>query len=448
MGQVRRIHLDSIRGSRLHLPGAESEGEVQLSSSVRLGRGKGLACLALAAAAATIAVTVPGAAAGKTAHPRVFGHVYTETNDPKHNAVLEFNRLASGQLVAAGSFATGGRGGLKAEHGCTAQCPVLDAQNEVIVGANRHFLFAVNAGSNTISSFRIEPTKLTLVDQKPSGGGFPTSVTNHGNLLYVLNIDSLNIAGFRVSATGKLTPIKGSKQKLTKGALSSDTPPKEIQFDNSGHWLAVTLLNVPVIDTFPVSGTGAAGPAKANTTANQLPFAFSVDPHNRLVVAEIIDASIPPSPNPFPAVSKTSTYTLNSVTGKLKHIDSAKTNGFAACWTDITHNGQFIYVVNTGGGAPTGATVSVLKISQNGKLKLVQVTPPGKGPSPLPNGDELARFDVVLSPDNQYLYVAVPGVVQPKSQIDVFKVGSNGHITQIGASPTTLNPGISGLAAF
>ena len=415
----------------------------------RLGRGKGLAWLTLVPAAAALAVALPGVASGassKGKHPRVIGQVFTETNDTQHNAVLRFNQLASGKLVAAGKFLTGGKGGLKPEHGCTSACPVLDAQNEVIVGESRHYLFAVNAGSNTISVFRILPTHLTLVDQERSGGTFPVSVTNHGDLLYVLNIGSLNIAGFRVSAAGKLTPIKGSQQKLTKGAVSNDVPPKEIQFDNTGHWLGVTLLAVPVIDTFPVSGTGVAGKAKENKTANPLPFAFSVDPHDRFLVAEIVDATIPPSPNPFPAVAKGSSYGLNSVTGKLTHIDSEAAKGFAACWTDVTHNGKYFYVVNTGGGAPTGATVSVFKVSQNGKLKLIQVTAHGKGVSPLPNGDELARFDVKLSVDNHYLYVDVPGVIQPKSKIDVYRVKPDGTLVALDSSPYVNAPGTSGVA--
>ena len=106
----------------------------------------------------------------------------------------------------------------------------------------------------------------------------------------MLDFGTLNIAGFTLSTTGKLTPIKGSKQKVSKGAVPSDVPPKQIQFDNTGRWLAVPLLAVPVIDTFPVDSHGVAGKPVANKTAMPLPFAFSVDPKNRLLVAEVVDA--------------------------------------------------------------------------------------------------------------------------------------------------------------
>lgn len=415
------------------------------SDRFRYGRWPALIALVVA-----IAAVVPGVAAGARRvkpTPKGVGHLWTEDNNTTHNHVLQFTRLGNGHLVPSGTFGTGGRGGVKPEHGCTAACPVLDAQNEVITSVSKHFLFVVNAGSSTISSFLITPTGLKLVDQKPSHGTFPTSLTNHGSVLYVLNSSSLNIAGFRVSATGKLTYIKGSSQHLTAGAVANDVPPKEIQFDNTGRWLAVTLLNVPVIDTFHVTGTGIAGPAHANKTANPLPFAFSVDPHDRLLVAEIVNANIPPATPAFPPVSKGSSYALNTVTGKLVHVDSEADHGFAACWTTLTNNGLYFYVVNTGGGAPTGPTVSAFKVNNiTGKLTLIQVTPHGKGVSPLPSGDELARFDVTLSPDNHYLYVDVPGVVQPKSKIDIYKVLPNGHLVSIGASPYVLAPGTSGLA--
>jgi 6-phosphogluconolactonase (cycloisomerase 2 family) len=45
----------------------------------------------------------------------------------------------------------------------------------VIVNDEGRFLFAVNAGSNSVSSFRIRESGLELVDTAPSGGSMPTS---------------------------------------------------------------------------------------------------------------------------------------------------------------------------------------------------------------------------------------------------------------------------------
>jgi 6-phosphogluconolactonase len=411
------------------------------------GRAK-FGIVAMLAVAIIAVVAVPALAAGQkqTTRSKVVGQVYTETNNTSHNTVLVFDRFANGQLKFHHAYATGGKGGTEPEHGCTAQCPFVDAQGEVILGPGGHYLFAVNAGSNTISSFRVIPGGgLKLVDQKSSGGGHPVSVTAHGSLLYALNTRSLDISGLRVSSTGKLTPIKGSTQKLSKGGVTTDVPPKQIQFDNSGTVLAVTLLAVPVIDTFKVDAAGVAGKAIVNKTAKPLPFAFSVDNHNRLDVVEVVNADLPPAADAFTPASVVTSYSLNTSTGKLKAISSAADHGFAGCWTAITKNGHHEYVVNTGGGAPTGATVSVMNISSGGHVSLAQVSPPG-APGPLPNGQELARIDDVLTGDNKYLYVLVPGVLAPASKIDAYKVLPNGHIAAIGSTPVPVTA-LSGLAA-
>ena len=86
-------------------------------------------------------------------------------------------------------------------------------------------LFVVNAGSNSITSFRVKPGGgLQKADVKPSGGKFPNSITTHGNVLYVLDSGIFpmpgppvpgNVQGFHFNAAGHLTPIKGSNRPLT-----------------------------------------------------------------------------------------------------------------------------------------------------------------------------------------------------------------------------------------
>ena len=119
-------------------------------------------------------------------------------------------------------------------------------------------LFAVNAGSNTISAFHVAANgSLTLAGQTSSDGVFPFSLTMHGNELYVLNTDSASIAGFTFNSAGALTPIPGSIQKLTSDAMPGLS--RQIGFDNTGKVLIVTLLMPSEIDTFAVGASGAAG---------------------------------------------------------------------------------------------------------------------------------------------------------------------------------------------
>jgi len=117
---------------------------------------------------------------------------YTETNG-NPNELLVFDRYSDGTLKQAHTVATGGRG----HHGqpinvmapppvCTgngAGCPALDSQDAIVLTPNGKFLFAVNAGSNTVSSFKVTNHKPVLVNEISSGGTFPDSLSVHGNVL-------------------------------------------------------------------------------------------------------------------------------------------------------------------------------------------------------------------------------------------------------------------------
>src|SRR5258708_24913116 len=130
------------------------------------------------------------------------GAVYTLNNSNSGNAVLAFNRSADGQIVFAGMAATGG----------TGTGTGLGNQGALAIDAANQFLFAVNAGSNDISIFRIRANGLRLVDRIPSGGKQPISLTVSRKVLYVLNNGAAvggsdTIAGFGVGADGHLKPI-------------------------------------------------------------------------------------------------------------------------------------------------------------------------------------------------------------------------------------------------
>jgi len=108
------------------------------------------------------------------------GDVYVLTNQPTGNAVMVFRRDAAGTLTFAGSFASAGKGtGTGADP--------LDSQGAVVLGEDNRLLFAVNAGSNSISVFAVSGDHLTLLDTVSSGGIEPVSVTVQHDLVYVVN---------------------------------------------------------------------------------------------------------------------------------------------------------------------------------------------------------------------------------------------------------------------
>jgi len=126
------------------------------------------------------------AAAGASGGDHRAGSVYTLTNSSAGNAVAVFARSDDGTLTPAGTFATGGNG-----TGAN-----LGSQGSIVLSENGHGLFAVNAGSNSISYFRVRHDGLQLRDVIPSGGIDPISVTVRDHVLYVLN------AGGTPSITG------------------------------------------------------------------------------------------------------------------------------------------------------------------------------------------------------------------------------------------------------
>lgn len=407
----------------------------------RTNRVKGVAAVTVAAVAVLGFSSVASASPARASAAKKFvGAVYTETNG-NPNKVLAFARYSDGSLKQTQAVNTGGTGGHEGQPGCTPPpgCPIIDTQGEVNLTPDGKLLFVVNAGSNTVTSFQVTSHGLKRVSVVSSGGTFPNSLDSHGNLLYVLNSNSRNIAGFRISSVGKLTPIKGSHQSLTATTAGD---PRQIGFDHSGNVLIVTLLTGPggpssaakSIDTF-VLKNGTPGKAKVHDATSPLPFGFAVSGGNYLVVSQVHDLSGAPS-------GDAATYKVTG-SGGANPSDTKGTNGFAPCWVVITRNNRFVYVVNTGGPAPSGATVSVFSLSSTGKLALIQVTPVVDQ-----NGQrEFAKTDEALSPDNRFLYVLVPGLMTNTSRIDIYKVGSNGKLALSGTTPSTMAGGASGLAA-
>jgi len=103
------------------------------------------------------------ASGGLALSARGTGTVYTESNASTGNQVLVFQRAADGTLTPAGVVASGGMG---------TGAP-LASQGALALGGDGDWLFAVNAGSNSISSFRVRNGGLELADTANSGGTTP-----------------------------------------------------------------------------------------------------------------------------------------------------------------------------------------------------------------------------------------------------------------------------------
>ena len=156
--------------------------------------------------------------------------IVTATNASAGNALLVFDK----NLHTQATVSTGGQGtgsGLGNQGGIA------------ILGDT---LLVVNAGDNTISSFRVENGDLQLASVVSSHGIKPVSVTIHKNTVYVVNAGDKTIAGFTLDDESNLSFLAGSVRNLT------GTGPAQIGFGLGGHELIVTEKGTNTIEVFPL----------------------------------------------------------------------------------------------------------------------------------------------------------------------------------------------------
>ena len=182
--------------------------------------------------------------------------LFVQTDNLAGNQVVAYQRAAGGQLALAGSYPTGGLGG-------QLSGSVVDhmaSQGSLGYDPRRALLYAVNAGSNTVSVFAVRGDRLRLRQIIGSGGTFPVSVAVLGRLVYVLNAeDGGSVQGYRV-ADGRLAAIPGSLRGLglNPGATPQYTnTPGQAAFSPDGTQLIVTTkANGNDIDVFAVRANG------------------------------------------------------------------------------------------------------------------------------------------------------------------------------------------------
>ena len=393
--------------------------------------------------------------------------LYTTTNNPSGNAVIMYVRHSDGTITQTGSpVATGGNGAASEP---PFGFPIVDSSGSTNITPDGKLLFVVNAGDNSVSSFRTTSAGPVLVSHVPSGGTLPISLTSHGNLLYVVNETSANIKGWTFDSTGHLTPIAGSVESLSVpfNPTNPADPTKPtgvaaaIGFSPDGHQLVVTIRGLPApngtIDVFSVDWHGAAGPAVGHQSPTPNPFGFSFAGQNNLLVSDAgfvaspsgsaaNPGDSPPNPaDPSQFFGSAASFKL-SPSGGLTFKGDFPSGGRAACWLVVTKDNRYAFVTNTlaapaGSAAGIGSgqgVVAAYAISPHGRLTLLGQTNASPGGFP---GDE------ALSSDSKYLYVLNPAVIIPgPSHIDVYRIGSGGSLTQIQSVADAILPNsVSGL---
>jgi 6-phosphogluconolactonase len=335
------------------------------------------------------------------------GMVYIMTNSAECNQIAAFYRNSDGLLSFNKFYNTHGRGTGPREVSMATPNDGIDplaSQGSLILSDNQDFLFAVNAGSNTISSFQVScDGELSLVDVVPSCGLQPNSLCVKDNLLYVTNVGSnkndfnSNITGFYIDKEGHLAKIPHSTRYLS----TPNAQPSCITFSPDGNQLIVSELTTNRLSVYPVKKDGTTSCPIVNNSSGLGPFGSRFTLSKIFIVAEA-------------GTNALSSYTLNH-NGLLGVIsDSIKNGQQATCWVVTTPNGEYAYTSNTG-----SRTISLYRICENGSLDYI------KSIYSTPERTDLgAPIDNGISPCGHYFYVLNGN----QGSISVFGVESNGNL--------------------
>jgi 6-phosphogluconolactonase (cycloisomerase 2 family) len=336
------------------------------------------ALLSVAAAplvVATLAVLPGGALANVYDDDGVLsGLVFTSSNDASGNSLLAYARGADGTLALWRTLPTGGLGSGAG----------LGSQGAVALSRDGRSLYVVNAGSNTVSTFRLAGREITLASVVDSGGLHPISVAEHNRLVVVLNDGGAgNVAALR-DERGALMPVAGGSRPLSTAGGSA---PAQVAFGSDGRVLIVTEKGTNRLVSWPVGTDDSLGAPVVSVAPGPTPFGFAVTTNNRIVVSEAWGGAA--------GASTVSSWRFDPSTGRAPRVVSgALANGqSASCWVSATPDGRHAFVSNTGSG-----NVSRYEIGADGTLMLAEAVAGSTGAGSAP-------ADSVVTPNGRGLHV-------------------------------------------
>jgi DNA-binding beta-propeller fold protein YncE len=239
-------------------------------------------------------------------------------------------------------------------------------------------------------------------------------VANEGN-----GTTGSNYTGFLLSPAGVLTPLTNSAFSLAPSAA-----PGDILFNSTGK----NLVGVEVgpasgpsfIDSFSVGADGRLTAAPGSPFPSQAvgPFGSEFRPTNP---AELYVSNAHGGAN----AGSVSAFDVTG-SGVLKSIGTSPfaDKQTAPCWVEITHDGKFLFTVNT--AVPS---ISRYRILSDGSLSLL-------GSTVFNDPTGLRPFDARLDASGKTLYLVDAGL----DRVSAFAV-DGGELTELDASPFALPSG-------
>ena len=361
------------------------------------------------------------------------GHLYMQTNEVE-NAIIHYRWSANGGLAEVERVATGGAGsGELSPIYHTNRPNDHEGASSVILTPDRRFLFATNAGDNSVSSFAVDKQgRLTLLDVKPtgnarSGGAKSMAYAPSSRTLFVVHTfgpDHLRLMS--VDGKGKLTPRPErysvntkdwSNRVPTMAALSPDGkflfvgtafdefPSRKnpdgslilwIPHDGGLHVIASNAPDPDGIVVFPVRESGALGEPTFNDAKGASPF-YIAFLHNRpdtFLVGYAVSNGV--------SIGKVEADGKLTVTAPVT-LDTSAGLPSELCWLAVSPDDRLVFTTNfgysdIGSYRIDGNAVHVAKDPASPKV-------PGDGTFRAIDGVvSSGPSDSWMSPDGAYLY--------------------------------------------
>jgi 6-phosphogluconolactonase (cycloisomerase 2 family) len=345
----------------------------------------GRARAGLLALGAIFALLLALPAASATAARGPASMVYTMTNSPTGNQVLAFERSQDGSLDPAGVYDTGGNG----------DGQNLGSQGSVVLSDDGRYLAVANAGSGSVTVFRVKPSGLEIFDIAEEALFHPVSVDIHRNLLVALSANGPLVA-YRIEHDG-LEFVPESYEPVGGQAA-------QVSFSPDGRHLAVTVKDLNGIVAYDIDRDGDITITDVAPSASPIPFGFAFDRFGRAIVSEAFQSAL-------------SVYDIDR-DGMVSLVAGPVPDGqVAACWVVLSKDGRYAYTANAG-----SASISSYRLARDGSITLVNSVAAQTATQPL---------DMAISGDGRFLYAIsrIDGV------INVFAIGRDGSLTPVEAEP-------------
>jgi lactonase family protein with 7-bladed beta-propeller len=329
--------------------------------------------------------------------------VYTN-NDRTPNSVSAFSVAANGSLspVPGSPFLTGGNG---AGGG-------FFAANRITASVVKDFLYAANAGSNTVSAFSINPATgvLTAISGSPfatggvgDGVGISLTATPDDKFLIAANGTSMTVTVFSIAANGSLSPVPGSP--FASGAAGSLAGAK---VTSDGKFLAVTSApgNIAM---FSISAAGALAPIPGFPLADAGSAGMDCNCASTLLFVALNGT----------AAARVDVFDIG-FSGDLLRIAGSPFSGPGSNSNVavLSPDDSTLFVSNQG-----NSTVTTFAVVGNGSLTTV----PG---SPFPAPGALTPSGMATNRTGTFLYSA-----DINNVISGFSIAANGALTSVPGSP-------------